>query len=402
MDEKKVVKKGLELISSDNIVEDLDLINMHTISKLNADDVYMFKIVLCDNDVDRSFDKMSDEFLNEFAERCKGLTGLKDHDWESDNQLARLYDAEVVLDENTITALGEARKYVLGKAYTLSKYQDYIDKINAGLLKESSISFNSKGDTCSICGKVTEKGYNGIAVCPDGHIMGKEYDGKLCYNQINELDDVFEWSLVAVPCQRGSGIKNKSTVKEVKGTMKKSMFLFEKLSNSKAFKGLDDEIKNDIKNVIETEDETELSEEDIKKLINENAELTEKVAVLETKLAEAENARTIDRIESIVEKEVDNLNPITPVVKENIMRDIDMTTLVLGEDDKIEGLDDAMESIKERYEGLIKVDAEGEDETVKETVEEETKKVCKSVIKFSVGANEKGATKQIKSGLTFK
>ena len=86
------------------------------------------------------------------------------------------------------------------------------------------------------------------------------------------------------------------------------------------------------------------------------------------------------------------------------MRDIDMTTLVLGEDGKIEGLEDAINGIKERYEGLLKVDAEGEDETVKEIVEEDEteKKVCKSVIKFSVGANEKGVTKQIKNGLTFK
>ena len=235
MDKKKVKTKSFDTIEKD-IDTELDLINRHTIKPLTTDDVYMFKVILCDNDVDRVYDKMTDKFLEEYAEKSKGLTGLKDHDWESDNQLARLYDTEVVEDEEELNVLGEPRKYVLGKAYTLTKYQDYIDKINAGLLKESSVSFDSIGDTCSICGEHTVKGADDIAVCPNGHIMGETYDGKLCYNVLNELKDSYEWSLVAVPCQRNSGIKNKSITDGGLGIMKKPMFMLQKLLNSKAFK----------------------------------------------------------------------------------------------------------------------------------------------------------------------
>ena len=251
MDKEKVKTKSFEVAPVDNINKDLELVNQHTVKPLTADEVYMFKVVLCDNDVDRVNDKMTDNFLVEYAQASKGLTGLKDHDWESDNQLARLYDTEVVTDDSTLTKLGEPRKYVLGKAYTLTKYQDYIDKINAGLLKESSVSFDSVGDTCSICGAVTTKGEDDVAICPNGHVMGKEYDGKLCYNSINKLKDSYEWSLVAVPCQRNSGIKNKNLDNGGMSIMKKSMFMLQKLLNSKAFKEADEETQKALKEAVE-------------------------------------------------------------------------------------------------------------------------------------------------------
>ena len=201
MDKEKVKKKAL-VVSNEDKKKALELINELTVEPLNEDDVYLFEVKLCDNEVDRVYDKMSDSFLEEFAASSKNLTGLKDHDWETDNQLARLYDTVVVVDKGKKNSLGEDYRYVLGKAYTLSKYKDYIDKINAGLIKEVSVSFDSEGDTCSICGAKTEEGLDNIAICPNGHKMGKEYDGKLCYNNINKLKDSYEWSLVAVPCQR--------------------------------------------------------------------------------------------------------------------------------------------------------------------------------------------------------
>lgn len=369
MDKEKVKTKSFEVVPVDNVNKDLELVNQHTVKPLTADEVYLFKVVLCDNDVDRVTDKMSDEFLNEFAQASKGLTGLKDHDWESDNQLARMYDTEVVTDDITLTKLGEPRKYVLGKAYTLTKYQDYIDKINAGLLKESSVSFDSIGDTCSICGDVTTKGEDDIAICPNGHVMGKTYEGKLCYNSINKLKDSYEWSLVAVPCQRNSGIKNKNLDNGGMSIMKKSMFMLQKLLNSKAFKEADEETQKTLKEAVDTEADADLSEDDIKALIAENTKLKEEVASLKEKVKEAEGGRTRDKVESIVSKAIDDMNPLTPTVKENIMRDIDLNGFKL-EDGQIAGLDDVFAGIKEKYKGLI-AEAKAEQEDSEEEEEEE-------------------------------
>lgn len=413
MDKKEIKTKSFEVAPIDDINKDLELVNKHTVKPLTADEVYMFKVVLCDNDIDRVNDKMTDNFLVEYAQASKGLTGLKDHDWESDNQLARLYDTEVVTDDSTLTKLGEPRKYVLGKAYTLTKYQDYIDKINAGLLKESSVSFNSVGDTCSLCGAVTTKGEDDVAICPNGHVMGKEYDGKLCYNSINKLKDSYEWSLVAVPCQRNSGIKNKNIDNGGMSIMKKSMFMLHKLLNSKAFKEADEETQKALKEAVDTAADTDLSEDDIKALIVENTKLKEEVSSLKEKVKEAEGGRTRDKIESIVSKAVDDMKPLTPTVKENIMRDIDLNDMKL-EDGQIPGLDDVFAGIKEKYKGLFsdaevgheEPDGEEEEEAGAENIETLKQKALtkkhNSGITFGVNNNSKSKSVQtVKSGRSF-
>lgn len=409
MDKEKVKTKSFEVAPVDNVNKDLELVNQHTVKPLTTDEVYMFKVVLCDNDVDRVNDKMTDNFLVEYAQASKGLTGLKDHDWESDNQLARLYDTEVVTDDSTLNKLGEPRKYVLGKAYTLTKYQDYIDKINAGLLKESSVSFDSVGDTCSICGAVTTKGEDDVAICPNGHVMGKEYDGKLCYNSINKLKDSYEWSLVAVPCQRNSGIKNKNLDNGGMSIMKKSMFMLQKLLNSKAFKEADEETQKALKEAVDTAADADLSEDDIKALIAENTKLKEEVSSLKEKVKEAEGGRTRDKIESIVSKAVDDMKPLTPTVKENIMRDIDLNGMKL-EDGQIPGLDDVFAGIKEKYKGLIaeaKAEHEEpdgdeeEEEDVEEKEEDEAGAENKAADETLETLKQKALAKKHNSGITF-
>lgn len=402
MDKEKVKTKSFEVAPVDNVNKDLELVNQHTVKPLTIDEVYMFKVVLCDNDIDRVNDKMTDNFLVEYAQASKGLTGLKDHDWESDNQLARLYDTEVVTDDSTLTKLGEPRKYVLGKAYTLTKYKDYIDKINAGLLKESSISFASVGDTCSICGAVTVKGKDDIAICPNGHVMGKEYDGKLCYNSINKLKDSYEWSLVAVPCQRNSGIKNKNLGNGGISIMKKSMFMLQKLLNSKAFKEADEETQKALQEAVDTAADADLSEDDIKALIAENTKLKEEVSLLKEKVKEAEGGRIRDKIESIVSKAVDEMKPLTPTVKENIMRDIDLNGLKL-EDGQIAGLDDVFTGIKEKYKGLI-AEAEAEHEEPdgdEEEEEDEAGAENKTDDETLETLKQKALAKKHNSGITF-
>jgi hypothetical protein len=377
MDQKKVTTKSLAFDSVSGVSEidgALELINKHTIEPLNANDVFLFKVILCDNDIDRAYEKMSNEFLDAFASKSIGLTGLKDHDWESDNQLSRLYDVEVVVDETVTTKLGEPRKYVLGKAYTLRRFTDYIEKINAGLLKEVSVSFKSVNDTCSICGGKMVKGKGDIPVCENKHVGGQTYDNKLCYSNLTELEEVYEWSLVAVPCQQNSGIKNKSIMDGGNGIMKKSKFMLHKLLNSKAFKDADKETQEVMQKAVDAEEDTDLSDEDIKALVAENTKLKEKVATLEDKVKETETGRTRDKVESIVSKAIDAMSPLTPTVKENILRDMNIDSMKM-EGDKVTGLDEALSGIKEKYKGLIAEEAEEKAEEAKEEAEEAEEEV---------------------------
>lgn len=355
MDVKQIKTKGLDNNNLSSIEADLELINKHTIKPLTSDEVYTFKVQICDNDIDRVGDKMTDNFLEQVAANISGVTGLKDHDWSVDNQLSRLYDAEVVTDDTQLTKLGEKRKYVLGKAYTLSKYKDYIDSINAGLLKETSISFESSGDVCSICGEPMTKDVCDVGHCKNGHIAGQYYDNVLCYNKIDKLEDILEWSLVAVPCQRNAGIKNKNITGGC-SIMKKAEFLIRQFMSSKAYEKADDDDKAALDAATKSEG-IELSDDDILKIVEENSKLKAKVKELENKVKEAEDGRQRDKIESIVSKAIDDMNPLTPKVKDMLMKELPWDDLKL-EDGQIPGLDDVFASFKEQYKGLL-----GETET---------------------------------------
>ena len=427
MAKTKTNTETVHAIGEDNVAEALDLVNQHTIKKLTSDDVFMFKVHLCDNDVDRSYDKMSLEFLNEFAEASKSLTGLKDHEWEMENQVSRLYDTEIVTNSDKLTHNGDPLTYVLGKAYTLRKFEDYVDKINAGILKEVSIGFESDGDTCSICGGPTVKDENDLAHCEKDHVAGQTYDGVLCYNNLNKLSEAYEWSLVAVPCQKNSGIKNKNIKNGGSGLMKKGKFILHKLFSTKAFKDADKDTQDEMQKAVEDDGEGEMNDEDIKSILTENSQLKEKIADLESKFKDAEGAREQESIKSIVGKAVDGMNPLTPTVKENILRDMNLDGMKMV-DGQVPGLDDLFKSIKSRYKGLVKDDdaatedtetdeqkEEGEgdkndvddkDEDKQKSVKGVQKGVSKSVkqhnsgISFGVGAT-KSVVSNAKSGLSF-
>lgn len=356
MAETAIKRKGL-INNQLDLNEALAKVNEHTVEPLGIEDVYLFEVELCDNDIDRVGDHMTDEFLQQVADSASGLTGLKDHDWSMDNQISRLYDAEIRIDPSKQTRLMEPRRYVLGKAYTLSKYKDYIDKINAGLLKECSISFESSGDTCSICGSLMTKDANDIGHCENGHVALQEYDGQLCYTNLNNLTDTLEWSLVAVPCQHNAGIKNKSIGGNV---MKKTELLIRQFMSSKGFKAASKEEQAKLEEALKETEDKELSDEDIKGLVDENEKLKAKVKELEQKVADSESGRKRDKIESIVSKAVDDMKPMTPKVKDMFMKDIPWDDLEL-EDGQIPGLDNVFAGMKKDYDGLFASEEETEE-----------------------------------------
>ncbi len=366
---------------------DLKLINEHTINPLSVEDVFVFKVKLCDNDMDRVFDKMTDKFLNNFAEKAKSLTGITNHDWDADGQMSRLYDTEVVEEDGVTNKLGEPYKYVLGKAYTLTKFKDYIDKISSGLLKETSVSFKSTSEVCSICGKPTHKGPDNIAVCDEGHTMGETYDGKIAYNSLEDVDDVFEWSLVAVPCQRESGVINKScdgfkdaqtkyynslknnddveinknldtmpsnnnsgvVNKSCGGTnlMKKGALFLTRWLKSKGLEANDVDIE-------QFKSEEDVTEDDIKEILAENDRLQEENKNLKAELDGLKAQTKADKIETACKAYVESLNPLTPVVTENILGEIDRDKITLGEDGSISDIEELFKPVVEKYKGLFK------------------------------------------------
>lgn len=176
--------------------EDLILINRLAKSDLTEDQVYTFAVRLCDNEVDRDWERFDLEGLETLSGLFVGKSGIFDHNWSAGGQTARLYKTEICQDSGT-TLAGEGCRFLKGYAYMLrnEKNSALIEEIEAGIKKEVSIGCSVAERICSICGQ---------SGC--GHVGGREYDGRLCFFTLTRPTDAYEWSFVAVPAQRMAGV----------------------------------------------------------------------------------------------------------------------------------------------------------------------------------------------------
>jgi len=181
--------------------EDIKLINEYAKSELDADRVYVFSVVLCDNDIDRDYEKFSVSALYQLAEKFVGRTGIFDHSMKAENQKSRIFKTWVEKCEGEKTADGEVMHRLKAKAYMLRSEENapLIDEIEAGIKKEVSVSCSMKRATCSICGEDKRSGS-----C--SHVNGKSYSGKTAFTVLDDAADAYEFSFVAVPAQRGAGV----------------------------------------------------------------------------------------------------------------------------------------------------------------------------------------------------
>ena len=179
--------------------EELAQINQFTKGKLTADQLYTFSVRLCDNEVDRDFERFSTQSLEKLGELFLGKSGIFDHQWSAQGQMARIYRTEVIREPSVVTAAGDTYCWLKGWAYLLrtEKNGDLIAEIEGGIKKEVSVGCSMGKSICSVCG-AQEGGCQ--------HIKGQTYGGKLCYMELQDPTDAYEWSFVAVPAQRQAGV----------------------------------------------------------------------------------------------------------------------------------------------------------------------------------------------------
>lgn len=183
----------------------LEKINRFTRRPFTEEEVYAFPVVLCDNDIDRDYERFSDSALETLAESFIGKTGISDHNPAVSNQNARIFDTEVITDNTRFTKNGEPYKYLKANAYMVrtGENADMISEIEGGIKKEVSISCSAASRKCSICGM--DKAISGCA-----HIKGKIYNNKMCHIILDDITDSYEWSFVAVPAQVNAGVTKRS------------------------------------------------------------------------------------------------------------------------------------------------------------------------------------------------
>lgn len=91
-----MIQKAASLSSNEVTEEALRAINKLALTPLTAEEVFTFKAVLCDNEVDRHFDRFTVKALQDMQKLYLGKTVIKDHRRSTDNQVARIYKTELV------------------------------------------------------------------------------------------------------------------------------------------------------------------------------------------------------------------------------------------------------------------------------------------------------------------
>ena len=186
--------------SDPNAVE-LQKINQFTRRTFSADELYVFPVVLCDNEIDRDGERFSISALKTLAQLFIGKTGIFNHSGRAEDQAARIFDCRVESDPEHHTSEGEPYTCLTASAYLprTSKNEDLIAELESGIKKEVSVGCAVRRITCSICGADWKSGG-----CE--HVRGQRYGEKICCAVLDEPTDAYEWSFVAVPAQRKAGV----------------------------------------------------------------------------------------------------------------------------------------------------------------------------------------------------
>ena len=197
----RIFKEGQALCGGQPDAAELEQIRAFTRGDIEAEELYTFPVVLCDNDVDRDLECFDAETVGQLAELFVGKSGITDHEWRSENQIARIYRTEVVQDPGRTTMTGEAYVSLKAWAYMLRTEANaqLIADIEGGIKKEVSVGCSVRERRCSIC-------HQSIAGGGCSHVRGETYDGRLCCTVLSGAADAYEWSFVAVPAQRAAGV----------------------------------------------------------------------------------------------------------------------------------------------------------------------------------------------------
>ena len=213
------IKKATQAVSSGvPTAVQLEAINAQAKAQLTAEQVYVFSLRLCDDQIDRDQERFDTAALHGLAKLFIGKTGIVDHCWSAENQIARIFETQVVKEQGV--------SYVKAWAYIRrgGSNDEIIADIEAGIKKEVSVGCAMGSAVCSICG--SEYG-----TC--GHLKGEFYDGQHCCAILQDPVDAYEFSFVAVPAQRDAGV-----LKTLGGRKKSLQELAEEFGVQAEYRGL--------------------------------------------------------------------------------------------------------------------------------------------------------------------
>jgi hypothetical protein len=177
---KKICKGGVVLNKKVNIVDFINdqekqLIQACCRKDLKDEQLFVFDINLCDNEIDKDKECFSVAALYQIAEMIINKTGVIDI--ENKNIIGKIYSAKVCCDTCRKTVYGDDYQYIKARAFI---YINNKTKLICDLIKNNQIQEVNISCSARTCNKLTYTTKRGL---------------QFEYTELRDIIEVYEWNL---------------------------------------------------------------------------------------------------------------------------------------------------------------------------------------------------------------
>ena len=169
---------------------ELAIINAYTTREVSEDDVYVFSMVLCDNDIDKDNERFTSQALLTLSNLLVGQTGIVDDVIRSKQLSPRIFTCDVERVDGETNSIGHTLYQLVARAYILKVPETAAirDAIATGKITKVSIGCSTDPAICSICGRE-------LQMCT--HVPGRQYGLHMCHGEIHTPREAYEFAFVA-------------------------------------------------------------------------------------------------------------------------------------------------------------------------------------------------------------
>lgn len=164
----------------------MEEVNRYALRPLQEEEVAVFTLDLCNNQVDRHHSRFPEEELERVSKLTPGRPLMERHDMAGSLPRGTFFRSRLHREGERVSVRPEV--YVLRSEGN----RDFILNIEGGVYRETSIGFSFRRPECSICGR-------DLRVC--AHVPGRSYGGKPCHFVMRGVMEVLEGSVVPAGSQ---------------------------------------------------------------------------------------------------------------------------------------------------------------------------------------------------------
>jgi hypothetical protein len=165
---------------------ELAAVNRFALRSLARDEVALFTLDLCHNEIDRHFSRFPDEELETIDRLVPGRPLMERHDLHNSLPRGTFYRSRLHRED--------ARMSVRPDVYVLrtESNAEFIRNIEGGVYRETSIGFSFQTPECSVC-------QHDLRTCD--HVPGRSYGDATCHYVMRQVLEVIEGSVVPTGSQ---------------------------------------------------------------------------------------------------------------------------------------------------------------------------------------------------------